>query len=47
MEAALDAIDDEYGGAEGYLRGPAGLGSSTLESLRRLLLEGPDGEARG
>ncbi|MGA2209804.1 MAG: tyrosine-protein phosphatase [Acidimicrobiales bacterium] len=39
MEAALDVIDDEYGGAEGYLRGPAGLRTTTLDALRMLLLE--------
>jgi protein-tyrosine phosphatase len=46
MEAALDVIDNEYGGAEGYLRGPAGLGSLTLESLRHQLLEERDRERR-
>lgn len=35
---ALELVDDEYGGVEAYLRGPAGLTDQTLESLRARLI---------
>lgn len=39
MAEALETIDKDYGGVEAYLRGPGALGTTTLEALRRLLLE--------
>jgi hypothetical protein len=38
MEGALDELDRDYGGAEAYLRGPAGLDAATVERLRQLLI---------
>lgn len=45
MEATLDTVDDRYGGVDSYLRRRGGLGSPTLEALRRLLLESPSRQA--
>ena len=38
MAEALDVLDQDYGGAESYLTGPAGMPASTLERLRELLV---------
>jgi protein-tyrosine phosphatase len=38
MAAALDELDQVYGGIEAYLRGPAGLDTATLEAIRASLL---------
>jgi protein-tyrosine phosphatase len=38
MEGALDELDRDYGGAQAYLRGPAGLDAATVERLRQLLI---------
>ena len=35
---AMATLDDEYGGIEAYLRGPAGMERSTLDELRRRLI---------
>jgi protein-tyrosine phosphatase len=34
MVEALSLLDDDYGGPEGYLRGPAGIPASVLDDLR-------------
>jgi protein-tyrosine phosphatase len=39
MASALEAVEKDYGGVEGYLRGPAGLPEVTLGQLRRVLLD--------
>ena len=39
MAAALDELDDVYGGAEAYLTGPAGLDAAAIARLRDLLLD--------
>jgi protein-tyrosine phosphatase len=39
MAEALDVVDDEYGGVEAYLRGPAAMSVETLDALRLQLLE--------
>lgn len=38
MAEALSVLDDDHGGIEAYLRGPAALSTGTLEMLRRLLV---------
>jgi protein-tyrosine phosphatase len=38
MAEALRELDESYGGAEAYLRGPARMGAPTLERLRALLV---------
>jgi protein-tyrosine phosphatase len=38
MAETLTVLDDEYGGVEAYLRGPAGMERSTLDALRRILV---------
>jgi hypothetical protein len=35
MAAAIDAVDDEYGGIERYLMTTVGLARATLQSLRQ------------
>ncbi len=39
MGDVLEALDAEYGGAEAYLTGPAGLDQATIERLRELLID--------
>ena len=38
MEAAIDAIDVQYGGIDAYLSGPAGVARSSIAELRRALV---------
>ncbi len=38
MEGALEEVDDEYGGIDAYLTGPAGMAKETLERLREALV---------
>ena len=38
MHAALEHLDDRYGGVEGYLRDAGGLGTSEIELVRATLL---------
>jgi protein-tyrosine phosphatase len=38
MAEALSVLDDEHGGIEAYLRGPAPMGTDMLDALRRLLV---------
>ena len=42
LAGALDWLDEEHGGVEAYLTGPAGVAPATLDRLRTALLE-PDG----
>jgi protein-tyrosine phosphatase len=37
MSDALDWLDDQYGGTEAYLLGPAGMNEATVDDLRRAL----------
>ena len=39
LRAALDAVDTDYGGLEGYFREGLGLGDAEREQLRQLYLE--------
>jgi protein-tyrosine phosphatase len=39
MEQTLDQLDDQFGGIERYLTGPAGLDTDTLSRLRALLID--------
>jgi protein-tyrosine phosphatase len=39
MAATLEALDDEYGGIDAYLRGPAEMDGTTLDELRGALVD--------
>jgi protein-tyrosine phosphatase len=41
MEEALQQLDDQFGGIEAYLLGPAGLDTDTLGRLRAQLVQRP------